>query len=350
MKKLFLAYILGVLALTSCDYGDGWDGYKEELVGGPIAMVTVSPSTGLLYKDSNLPVLSYYVAPLGAKDTTVTWSSDKPEVLNVDPVTGVLSWGSPVNTEVVIAATSNSNPEIKGSCIFTVRNANGRYRYVDARKQAGLWILDRNLGATTQPVEGAIPTLNNTWTGNFYQYGKNAPVANYEVGGPDGKGGYLEFTYNGATKKLIGGYPTYVPYWDNTMEGFVDWTDPKLVLDGMDGWRLPTKEELEKLAYWMDENNFRTAAEKGAAKYFMQELGFGPGGLIGGEKYNWIFDMGDATELYSSYIWSSSYNPDTQKAWVLRIRDGRPSVIELSTVGIACPIRLVRDAADFGGE
>lgn len=347
--KHILYFVVGLITFGACNYGSEWDGYKEELVGGPIEMIIVSPSSGTLYIDSKLPTLSYYVAPLGAADTTVSWTSDKPEVLKVDSVTGVLSWGTPTNTDVTISAVSNSNSAVFGTCVFSVRNARGRYRYVDLRKQIGVWMLDRNLEASTKAEDGfnATPTLNNTWYGDYYQYGNNDPVANMEKGGEDGHGGNW-FYENG--RKMYGGYPSYDPWWDNTYDGFVDWSDPANLPGGMEGWRLPTKKELEDLAYWMDENNFRDAVSKGAAKVLKQELAFGPGGLVGGELNNLPYSQGDAGQMYSAYIWSSDYDPVSQKAWALKVNSSEVKVLELSTIGIACPIRLVCDAANFDEE
>lgn len=349
MKRFFLLYMLGLISLSSCDYDTGWDGYKKDLIGGPVEMIIVSPSSAMLYIDSKLPNLSYYVAPLGAADTTVTWVSDKPEVLSVNAETGVLAWGTPTNTEVTISAVSNSNSQVVGTCVFTVRNARGRYRYVDLRKQLGLWMLDRNLEASSKAVDGfnAAPLANNTWYGDYYQYGHNDPVANLEHGGENGQGGV--WTYENG-REMNGGYPAYDPYWDNTREGFVDWSNPENLPGGIEGWRLPTKKELEELAYWLDANNFRDAKGKGAAKVLQQEVAFGTGGIIGGERNNFLYSQGDAGQAYSSYIWSSDYDPVTQKAWVLKANSSEIKVIELSTIGIACPIRLVRDASDFDGE
>ncbi len=348
MKRLFY-YTFLFIALGACNYDDGWDGYKENLEGGQVEMIIVSPSSAILYIDSKLPTLSYYIAPWGAVDTVVTWTSDKPEVLNVNATTGVLEWGTPANTVVTISAISNSNSKILGKCVFTIRNSRGRYRYVDLRKQAGIWMLDRNLEASTKAEDGfnSIPTLNNTWYGNYYQYGNNNPVANLENGGEDGQGGNYNYE-NG--RYMTGGFSYYDPYWDNTYDGFVDWSVPNNLPVVMEGWRLPTKNELEKLAYWIDENNFRDAAGKGAAKVLRKEVAFGPGGLIGGERNSFPYSPGDAGMVFSAYIWSSDYDPVTQKAWVLKVNASEAKLLELSTIGIACPIRLVCDAANFDEE
>lgn len=348
MKRLFFSCICSLLGFISCDYDNGWDGYKENLTGGAVQMVIVSPSTKVLYIDSELPTMHYYVAPSGAADTTVTWISDKPEILAVNAQTGVLSWGTPVNSEVTISAVSNSNDQAVGKCVFTVRNVRGLYQYVDLRKQAGLWMLDRSIGANSR-ADGSYGNLllipGCTWCGNYYQYGKNDPVANWEKGGNDGKGGKWDYK-NGYM--LEGGYPSYDPYWDTTKEGFVDWKDPENLPDAMEGWRLPTKEELEKLAYYLDESNFRDAQGKGAVKVLKEDLAFGPSGLVGGEDNHWTYSH---YSVWCQYLWSSDYNPDTQKAWVLKVSEGGAEVVEISTIGVGAPMRFVREAASFdGGE
>ena len=49
MKKSYFIQALCFLGLLSCDYGDKFDGFKEDLVGGTVQAVYVSPSSYTLY-------------------------------------------------------------------------------------------------------------------------------------------------------------------------------------------------------------------------------------------------------------------------------------------------------------
>lgn len=354
MKRLALIYSILFLGLFSCDYDDGVGDYKADLVGGIAQQVIISPNTLTLYVDSELPTLHHYVVPIYAADTTVTWTSSRPDILNVDPSTGKLSWGTIANSEVIITATSNSNNQATGQCIVTVRNVRNLYKYVDARKNLGLWILDKNIGATENLPEDAAWQWSSypKVVGNLYQWGNNDPVANLATGGDTGDGYPQEYNYpNG--KRLQAGLPGYNPDWSDQSSTFKDWSNPENLPGGMDNWRLPTKEELEKIAYYINPDNFKTAQEKGEAKLLFSELGFTPTGsvyydCISSFKYNWY-------GLGYCLLWSSDYDPTTQKAWCLRVEirsDGTlvSEVVQYSILGMSCPIRLVCSASDFEEE
>lgn len=357
MKRLSFIYSILFLGLFSCDYDDGVGDYKADLIGGTVQQIIVSPSTLTLYVDSELPTLSHCIVPIYAADTTVTWSSSRPDVLNVDPNTGALSWGTIANSEVIITATSNSNNQATGQCVVTVQNVRNLYKYVDARKNLGLWILDKNIGATGNvPAEGgwgwtSLPTV----TGNYYQWGNNEPAANLATGGDNGKGYPNQYTYpNG--EKMQAGLPGYDPDWSDQSSTFKDWSNPENLPGGMDGWRLPTKEELEKVAYYINPDNFRTAQEKGEAKLLCEELGFVATGAVDYDRP----DYPNWDNSYSYYgfgyciLWSSDYDPVSKKAWCLQVEQTttgiKASVVQYSILGMACPIRLVRNASDFDNK
>ena len=352
MKKSYFIQALCFLGLLSCDYGDKFDGFKEDLVGGTVQAVYVSPSSYTLYIDSELPTMYAYVAPTHAADTSVSWVSDHPEILSVNAQTGELSWGTISNSEVIVSAISNSNSEAVGTCVFTIRNARNNYGYVDARSTLGLWILDRNIGASEIPNEDAtwsFPPADRGVPGNYYQWGNSTPLANIETGGRNNNGwgdSYPYYESDGRLHNLNSGLPGVDPYYSADSETFVDWTNASNLPGGMDGWRLPTKEELEELAYWMNEENFRNAEDKSKARVLWKELGFAPTASI---RLYWTGYLDWQVSGFCR-IQSSDYDPATQKAWCLEIYGSNAASLVEVEINNAMPIRLVRDANTFDGE
>lgn len=346
MKRFI--YTLLFLGFLSCDYDKGIGEFKEDLVGGVVQAVYVSPSSQTLYIDSELPTLYAYVAPAGAADTTVTWVSDHPEILSVNAETGELTWGTITNSEVVITAISNSNSEVSGTCTFTIRNSRNNYFYVDCRAQLGLWILDRNIGALDFAPEGTAWTFDpsqKNYGGDYYQWGHNEPAANRATGGDgNGWGTYYEYP----TFRLNAGLGGCDINWSSSSEEFMDWSIAENIPGDMDGWRLPTKEELEELAYYINPDNFRDAEGKSNARVLWNKLGLTATSyiyeLIANYYYSWMISN-------DCILWSSDYDPATQMAWCLHVdySQGIYEVVQRS-IKIAAPIRLVRDASDFDGE
>lgn len=349
MKRVIFLYWVILIGLYSCDYDKGIMDYKPDIIGGPVSEVLVSPSSGTLYIDSELPVMTYCVAPLGTLDTLVTWVSDKPEVLDVDPQTGELIWGSITNTEVTITAVSSSNENITGSCVFTIRNARGLYGYVDLRKSCGLWMIDRNLGASTNTGSWNLNFSSNKGArGDYYQWGKNEPVANMEKGGQNGEGG--EWVYDNG-RVLRGGYENYSNVWGESSVGFLDWSQLENQPGDWENWRLPTKEELEKLSYYMEAGNFRTAAEKGEAELLRKSLYWNATAMIGYyTAYNdhyWDYQYNGVAGASTCYIWSSDRDPENPSfAYALEITQGGSAIV-LQPISAAAPIRLVCEATNF---
>ena len=246
MKKGIFLLLSMIAMFYACDYAGDIKDYKEDLAeGGPVNTILVSPSAFTLYVDSEFPSMSYVSVPTNTVDSVVVWSSDTPEVLDVDPETGELKWGTVRNCEVVISATSATRKDVKGECRITVRNTMGVYKYLDLRAELGLFVIDRNMGATMAFDKTVTNNMAAGLKGNYYHWGNNTPVANKEFGGDDGRGGY--YTYpNGRT--LLGGYPEFDPSWNAEGEHFSDWSQGgETPCPG--GWRLPTKEECEKIIY-----------------------------------------------------------------------------------------------------
>jgi hypothetical protein len=335
MKKQII-YLIGIaLACVSCD--DDLKNAKPDLpAGGTVENILVSPTSRTIYVDSDLPTMKYVCVPNNAKDTTVTWKSDKPEVIQVES-DGKLVWGTPANATVTITAVSNENG-VSGSCVLTVKNYLNKYRYIDARALTGLWILDRNVGASTPQSGGNLKTS----AGNYYHFGLNSPAANLEFGGPDGKGGDYHPAGMDATYYVVrGGYPAFDDKWNADGPNFKDWSNPNNV-PGLSGWRLPTKAECEKIAYATNPQNFKGAKDKIKAQLLREKLGL----LVTGKS--------EVTGIWNSdygYLWSSDWDPSTKKVWCLVFYQETSSPLTVEAIpikdgrhAIALPMRLVRSA------
>ena len=95
MKKGIFLLLSMIAMFYACDYAGDIKDYKEDLAeGGPVNTILVSPSAFTLYVDSEFPSMSYVSVPTNTVDSVVVWSSDTPEVLDVDPETGELKWGT----------------------------------------------------------------------------------------------------------------------------------------------------------------------------------------------------------------------------------------------------------------
>lgn len=354
MQKILLSTILILSALCSCHYGE-LPKYVDtsNIPSDKVLSISVSPSSAEMHVDTEFPQLKAILLAKPGVDTTIIWSSDKPEILKTDPQTGKLSWGTPQNATVKIRAASKNHPEIYGECIIEIENTNGKYRYIDLRAQLGLWMLDRNLGANapyTNPT-GGDPARDNATFGNFYHFGKNDPAANREVGGNDGRGG------PGPVYNVNGGYKALDVMWDGLkVKGRKEWEKGiDLPAENLKGWRLPTKKEMEKLAYYSNPDNFYTSKEKKDAIYLRKKLFLPYGGVLGGydeevgyggNKYFWR----SYSNFWCGFFWTSDINPQTNRAWVVvapnTLSDitSKIEVIEVPCKGTAIPIRLVKDA------
>ncbi len=336
--KRYIFLLLSMIAMFyACDYAGDIKDYKEDLAeGGPVNTIIVSPSAFTLYVDSEFPSMSYVSVPANTVDSVVVWSSDTPEVLDIDPETGELKWGTVKNCEVVISATSATRKGVKGECRVTVRNTMGVYKYLDLRAELGLFVIDRNIGATM----AFDKTVNNNAVeirGNYYHWGNNTPVVNMEFGGSDGRGGNYIYP-NG--KVLKGGYPEFDPSWNAEGEDFSDWSQGGAT-PCPGGWRLPTKEECEKIIYMTNVANFDTQQEKTAARALREKLGIPMSGYQEIPGGNWQWQHG--------LLWTSTWDAETKKVWVLQAtnsgdwKDTPWEMKEMELKGIAIAVRCVRD-------
>lgn len=207
MKKI--AYIAVVaLAVVACN--------KEE--GAKIDSIKVVPETKTLYTDEALPELAVVLDPEDA-NVTVEWTSSDPELMTVSDK-GVLAFAVKdiEDAEKAVTITAKAG-EKTAACVLTVKGQISRYEVLDFTADFGFQMLDRNVGAKTKEE-----------VGNYYQWGKNTPVA-----------------ANGETEVNA----NYNAEWGPTSDGFADWTVaentpcPK-------GWSLPNDEQMKKVKAKLD--------------------------------------------------------------------------------------------------
>ena len=185
----------------------------------------MSPETKTVYTDEELPVLELKATPTDLIDgLTVEWTSDAAEIVTVSDK-GELAFAVKdiEDAEKTVTITAKAG-EYSAKCTLTVKGQIAKYEIVDLTADFGFKMLDRNVGAkTTEEI------------GNFYQWGKNTPVAS-----------------NDDTKVN----ESYDAEWGPESAGFADWTVaentpcPK-------GWSLPDDEQmkridskLEIIGYW----------------------------------------------------------------------------------------------------
>lgn len=208
MKKI--AYIAVVaLAIVACNKEEG---------GAKIDSIKVVPETKTLYTDEALPELTVVLDPEDA-NVAVEWTSSAPELVTVSDK-GVLAFAAKdiEDAEKTVTITAKAG-EKTASCVLTVKGQISRYEVLDFTADFGFQMLDRNVGAKSKEE-----------VGNYYQWGKNTPVAANDE---------TEVNAN------------YNAEWGPTSEGFADWTVaentpcPK-------GWSLPNDEQMKKVKAKLD--------------------------------------------------------------------------------------------------
>ena len=208
MKKI--AYIAVVaLAVVACNKEEG---------GAKIDSIKVVPETKTLYTDEALPELTVVLDPEDA-DVAVEWTSSAPELVTVSDK-GVLAFAVKdiEDAEKTVTITAKAG-EKTASCVLTVKGQISRYEVLDFTADFGFQMLDRNVGAKSKEE-----------VGNYYQWGKNTPVAANDE---------TEVNAN------------YNAEWGPTSEGFADWTVaentpcPK-------GWSLPNDVQMKKVKAKLD--------------------------------------------------------------------------------------------------
>ena len=199
MKKIYTA-ALAVLAFAAC----------TEDAKIKIDSLSIIPQTATVYTDEALPELALNVTPEDALGgVTVNWTSSAPEIISVDQ-NGVLTFEVTDIEDAEKAVTITAEAAgYQATAVITVKGQVARYNIIDLTSEAGLLMLDRNVGASAAGKSG-----------NYYQWGNNTPVAK------EGETAVNE---------------QYSADW--AYDKAVDWTKPENTPCPM-GWGLPTPEQM----------------------------------------------------------------------------------------------------------
>lgn len=322
MKRILLLMLMVAGLLASCDY----DNPIDKDLSDELDEIMVTPSSLEFYLDTESPRFSVICVPSYAKDTTVTWSSSHPLLVEVNPVTGEVTLLKSEPTQVYITATSRDGGHTS-SCMLNLHmmpTPMDYYEPMDLRKDFGLWILDRSIGEATS-VGGK---------GNkFYQWGRNIPC--------------------GSAKGDI--------YWkaDPSNDLFSDWTDPLQTL-APKGWRLPTKAELEVIGAKINKTDDMGYDEQRRAEMMLAKLKLlseDKGAGTDYFRYGPFFQNGVVIPAYGfdawygmdNFYWPSSDRvlPEDQEGnwpqvYALRINKNGSAKMEKMPVCYATAIRCVR--------
>ncbi|MDH6312414.1 uncharacterized protein (TIGR02145 family) [Parabacteroides sp. PFB2-10] len=220
MKKVFLFLSVAALLLSGC-------GDDEVRVGS----VTVTATSTEFIVGNALPTLTAVVTPDDADNKTVTWSSNKPEILAVDVETGVLELkvtDLEESEEVKITAMADGQSD---DVTITVKGLISYYEILDFSSEFGLLVLDRNVGATAAYDKGAAD--NTAANGNFYQLGRNVVVA------------------TGATEAANAEFDAN---WTAESAGYVDWSVPANT-PCPKGWGVPNQTQFVAMMKLLENYN-----------------------------------------------------------------------------------------------
>lgn len=283
-----------VLALASCGKEDS------------IETLVLTPATASFATDEAVPELTLTATPEGILDgKTVVWASDKPEVLSVAE-DGKLSLA--VNdleeeTSVVISATVDG---VTASSTITVKGLISHYNVIDMTAELGFKILDRNVGAAS-PEE----------IGNFYQWGKNTPVA------------------SGNDADVNGNYDAE---WSAASTGFADWSKAENTPCPM-GWGLPDEEQMntikEKTLYY---DWSVTDAELAAIKALLDKMS-----LVNTGSFDKRSTTGKTPDTYVNF-WAAPEGSDGNH-WMFQYNNsdgGHVYIVKAGTPDLAIPVRCVK--------
>lgn len=288
-----LCAILGAAAIfASCK--------KEE-----VYTIKVSPETATVYTDEALPKLAVSSDPATALEgKTIEYVSSAADVITVAP-DGTLAFAvKDVEQDQNVTITVTVGKEVATS-VITVKAQIGRYEVLSI-KGTGLQILDRNVGAKSKDE-----------IGNYYQWGKNEPVA-----------ANAETAVNA----------NYSADWSATAAGIVDWTKPENT-PCPKGWRIPDGDDmkaldavLENIALW--DWDMCSKQEYLDACDALDSMGLIPTGKFQAGK--------DGKYLASaSYFWSSFV--DSEKGTVGMFENNLfPLYSKKATYDMAVPVRCVK--------
>lgn len=267
--------------------------------------LAIEPAETVVVTDETLPELKLVAKPDGILDgKVIEWTSDKPEIVSISEE-GILFFNvTDLENEETVVITAAVDGKT-ASCSLTVKGLISRYGIIDMTSEFGFKILDRNVGAKTADE-----------IGNFYQWGKNTPVASNN-----------EADVNSS----------YDTDWGSTSEGFSDWSKPENT-PCPKGWGLPTEEQMnvisEKtyLPWWGVTEEDQAAFDSLIAKMSLVNTG-------SFDKRN---TTGKTPDTYVNF-WGSA-NGDNGNHWMFQYNSSSPRVyiVKTGTPDLAIPVRCVR--------
>lgn len=297
MKKIYTA-ALAVLAFAAC----------TEDAKIKIDSLSIIPQTATVYTDEALPELALNVTPEDALGgVTVDWTSSAPEIISVDQ-NGVLTFEVTDIEDAEKAVTITAEAAgYQATAVITVKGQIARYNIIDLTSEAGLLMLDRNVGASAADKSG-----------NYYQWGNNTPVA-------------LE----GETAVNA----QYSADW--AYDKAVDWTKPENTPCPM-GWGLPTPEHMTAIdkgleAIALYDMDFATKEEYDAACAFLDKMQVAASGQFNKNKVETIY-LPDA-----GYFWTAFVSEDHAQVGTFE-NNLFPLYSKKRTFDLAIPVRCVKAA------
>lgn len=285
-----------LLALAACK--------KDE---PKLETLALEPATAEVITDEVLAELKLTATPEGILDgKTITWTSDKPEIVAISE-DGVLSLKvtdlEETQTVVITAAVEDKT----ATCTLTVKGLIARYEIIDMTSELGFKILDRNVGAKTADE-----------VGNFYQWGKNTPVA-----------------ANNDTDVNS----SYDAEWSASSTGFADWSKPENT-PCPKGWGLPTENQMKAiddktyLPYWG-----ATDEEIAAVKALLDKMH-----LVNTGSFDKRNTTGKTPDTYVNF-WSA-VSGDNGNHWMFQYNNsdgGMVYIVKTGTPDLAIPVRCVKE-------
>lgn len=280
MKKKFLFLAMSAFVAFSCSDDD--DPSSIEVTG-----ISVTPSTATIYQEQTaLPTLSAAITPENADDPTITWSSNNTAYLTVNNK-GVLTLVKDIDADATVTITAKAANGKTGTCTVQLKAClEGGYKVIDATDEIGLLILDRNIGAT-EPYNNNASEPNAAAVGNYYQFGKNTPVAQND-----------DTNVNSSFNTT----------WNATGTDYKDWNVSENTPCPA-GWRIPNQAETKRIVdatFWdwdFVDMGMMTEEELMAAKALQEKILIARGGL-------WKLNNGTVEKYLpeAACFWSNEIN------------------------------------------
>ncbi|MEG2340332.1 MAG: hypothetical protein RSA53_05625 [Odoribacter sp.] len=236
MRKIILMIAVMTTLLASC----GYDNPIDKDLSNEMDEIMITPSSIEFYLDTEIPYLTVMRIPAYAKDTTVTWSSSRPDLIKIDPTSGKMEVIQREPTQVKVVATSRDGGH-SSFCTFNLRMITTPMEWyipMDLKKDFGLWLLDRSIGSAKSDER--------------LQWGRNTPCwisRQYPTGQP----GSVNWSADVNNKE------------------YCDWTKPDKTRCPK-GWRIPTRKELELIASKVNKTAEMSYDEQKSAELLFQKL------------------------------------------------------------------------------